>query len=158
MASGEPNFFDIGGIVEIGVRPLEFSEEFVLMLLAADGHLAPTDTQIRVLFVRPMPEIGHEPYSMFVEGYRVSEVSHMGIGRCEWEPAGYEADRTYGVPRVGEKFVMVEVEKEIASVTNQTPRNSTLTSIEKAFLNAVLWSQPTLSARVYILYAKGTCW
>ncbi len=67
MASGEPNFFDVGGIAEIGMLLLQFSKDFVLVLLAADGHLARTDPKIRVLFVRPMPEIGHEPYSMFVE-------------------------------------------------------------------------------------------
>ena len=107
MASGEPNLFDVGGFVVIGILPLEFPEEFVLVLLATDGHFARTDSQIRVLFVRPVPEIGHEPYSTFVEGYRVSEVSHVRIGRCEWEPAWYEADRTYGVPRAGNKLVMV---------------------------------------------------
>ena len=32
------------------------------------------------------------------------------------------------------------------------------TSIENAFLNAVLCFHPSSSVRVYILYANGTCW
>lgn len=40
----------------------------------------------------------------------------------------------------------------------QTPRSSMSTSIENAFLNAVLWRHPRASSRQYILYAKGTCW
>ena len=32
------------------------------------------------------------------------------------------------------------------------------TSIEKAFLKAVLCRHPSWSVRVYILYANGTCW
>lgn len=41
--------------------------------------------------------------------------------------------------------------------THQTPRNSTSTSTEKAFLKAELCSHPNASSWVYILYANGTC-
>lgn len=42
--------------------------------------------------------------------------------------------------------------------TYQTPINSIFTSWEKAFLNAALCSLPFLLSRLYIWYAKGTCW
>ena len=45
-----------------------------------------------------------------------------------------------------------------AMATYQTPIKSMSTSIENAFLNAVLCDQPTSSVREYILYANGICW
>ena len=44
------------------------------------------------------------------------------------------------------------------NVTDQTPMKSMSTSMENAFLNAVLCFQPSSSVRMYILYANGTCW
>lgn len=43
------------------------------------------------------------------------------------------------------------------NVTDQTPMKSMSTSMENAFLNAVLCFQPSSSVRMYILYANGTC-
>lgn len=80
-----------------------------------------------------------------------------GIGRRERQPFGDDAYGIDGVPKnsTSELIEMEMIGKELA---NQTPINSMGTSTENAFLNSVDCSQPTSSARVYILYAKGTCW
>ena len=85
------------------------------------------------------------------------------VGSAEWDSVG-GSDRADGVPvgeeieRRGESGVVLVGGGDMEETTYHTPMNSILTSIQKAFLNVVLCFHPSLSLRLNILYAKGTCW
>ena len=79
---------------------------------------------------------------------------HVGISPTELTVSLEEEEKPKS--RVNKEKGKNRRNKKIMN-TDQTPRNSISTSIEKAFLNSLDCLNPHQLSSVYILYAKGTC-
>jgi hypothetical protein len=100
--------------------------------------------------------VGLESGTVFIKGDSMTESADSSIGGRERESARGHSDRANCIPATLVSFPILSLLCEERAY--HTPTNSISTSIANAFLNALLWSQPTLSSRLNILYAKGTCW
>jgi hypothetical protein len=73
----------------------------------------------------------------------MSEVSDVGVGFGKREPLGNDANRVHGVPSTQRMRGVQKKSNWTKKVgTNQTPTNSISTSMENAFLKAVLCFHP----------------
>ena len=94
-------------------------------------------------------------HTTFIKSQRMSEILDTVASTREGQSLRDETHRTDGIPvykRILDNHIRLLMEN-----TYQTPTNSIVTLIEKAFLNALLFSQPCRSLRLYMWYAKGTC-
>ena len=116
-----------------------------------------TSVVVLVVWVPNMIVVGLEFGTVFVERDSMTEIADRRIGGCKREGTRRCSDRANCIPAprntVGAKLVR-HVEEE----AYHTPTNSISTSIEKAFLNAMLCSNPVRSSRLNVLYANGICW
>ena len=109
-----------------------------------------------VVGVSGVPMVDLVSGTTFIERHCVAEIANGGIGVCEGEGMRYHTNGTDSVPV--QRIIFKRVNERRNLERYQAPRKSTLTSTEKASLKCLLCCHPISSSRVYILYAKGTCW
>jgi hypothetical protein len=155
MTTGKPNLLDVRRLsASQAILSFQISKRLFSLfarLSLAFGHLAVLYTQGFVCVRGAMPCIGTEPCATFVQGDGVSEVSDVGIRFGKRETLGNDANRVHGVPSTQQMRGSEKSNWTKKAGTNQTPTNSISTSMENAFLKAVLCFHPDSVSFLYIL-------
>lgn len=120
-------------------------------------HLTRMRSKGLFLLSGPVEEVRLKLGATLIKRDSMTEYLHGRIGGSEGKTMWDDANRVDRVPdeRRGE---CTERDSNVDTFsTYQTPMKSMSTSMEKAFLNAVLCFHPASSVLRNILYAKGTC-
>ena len=166
VTSSKPNFLHVSlcATVVIFLDVLHFTlvtviekpSEKVRSALMWSWHISELGTLL-IVWVPNMIIVGPEFGATFVQRDCMSEVADKSVGSCKWEGTRHYSDRADRIPTPC-YTLSAKLTCHVENRTYHTPTNSISTSIENAFLNALLCFHPVSSSRLNILYTKGICW